>query len=277
MSYRDLALRLSKNIDTLEAKAILRLVLEDRFHLSWSDVLCGGVDHLDDNQQRELDGIIRLIEDGNPVQYVLGEAEFYGRMFHVAPGVLVPRPETEVLIEQLVDDSRHHLRVLDIGTGSGCIAVTLALQHPDWQIEAWDISLDALSIAKQNAARLGASNVLFLQQDVLNTSVCDSSFDVIVSNPPYICERERAEMESVVLDHEPSLALFVPDDDPLLFYRHITRLSRKHLSVGGVLMFEINRAYGNEVCRLMESHGFTDVVVVKDQYDNDRVVKGHLR
>lgn len=286
MSYHQLLLRLNQCFDTFEAKAILRLVLESRFRMSWTEVLCGGVDHLDDSQLKDLEFIIQRLEQGCPVQYILGEAEFCGNDFHVAPGVLIPRPETETLIDQVTGDARPDLRVLDIGTGSGCIAITLALQHPGWQVQGWDISPDALAIAAGNAQRLSASNVSFFQQDILcvahqdnsdsHVIAPDAAWDLIVSNPPYICEREEADMEAVVLEHEPRLALFVPDDDPLLFYRHISHFAQGHLNPGGILAFEINRAYGDDVSKLMKNCGFIDISVVKDQYGNDRVVKGSL-
>ncbi len=280
--YRTLRQRLTRIYPDGEASAILLLVLGHSFGLSRTDVLMGKADQLTADQLAQLDTIICRLETGEPVQYVLGEAEFDGLRLHVAPGVLIPRPETEELVHWIVEDFTPnslpltpHSSLLDIGTGSGCIALALANRLPHTQVTAWDISPDALRIAADNAQRLGL-NVTFQQQDVLHSSLLapDSSlFDVIVSNPPYICESERTEMETNVLDHEPSLALFVPDDDPLLFYRAIATNARHMLRPGGALYFEINRNYGKETAALLHALGYTDIEIRKDFMDNDRMIR----
>ena len=282
MSLRELTSRLSQRYDHGEARAIVRMVMESAFHMSWTDVLCGAAEGLSAEEKERLESIMTRLENGEPVQYVLGEASFCNRTFHVEAGVLIPRPETEMLVgecnlEANANDRTGILHVLDIGTGSGCIATTIALDHPAWTVEGWDISDTALRIAEGNAERLGADNVTFRKVDILSTNIdCNEKYDIIVSNPPYICEREREDMEPVVTDHEPGLALFVPDDDPLRFYKAITAFATHHLHSGGKLAFEINRAYHKEVAELLSSSGFQDVEVKKDQFDNYRIVGGRL-
>jgi release factor glutamine methyltransferase len=215
---------------------------------------------------------------GEPVQYVLGEADFDGMSLRVGPGVLIPRPETEELVAWIASDlaGRGKVRILDIGTGSGCIALSLARRFPDAEVEAWDISDSALAIASDNARQLGM-NVELVKRDALLKDVPADLFeryDVIVSNPPYICEREKADMDDNVLQHEPSTALFVPDSDPLLFYRAISLSAARMLKHGGGLYFEINREYGRETEAMMRSAGLEEVELRKDFIGNDRMVKG---
>ena len=261
-------------------------MLERRFALSWTDVLCREIETMSEKDKVELPAIIGRIADGEPVQYVLGEAEFCARIFHVEPGVLIPRIETEELITQVLTSiygCRQPLRIMDIGTGSGCIAISIdkALEetNTDYVVDAIDISADAIRIAKGNATQLGATHTNFIKTDILNeaqTALLATDYSVIVSNPPYICNKERAEMDSHVTDHEPHSALFVPDDDPLLFYKAITHFAKGHLLSGGKLLFEINRAYGEETADVLRSYGFQEVAVIKDQFGNDRIVKGLL-
>lgn len=286
MNYRNIISQLSSCYDPGEARAITRMVLERRFALSWTDVLCRGIETMSEKDKAELTGIIGRIADGEPVQYVLGEAEFCARIFHVEPRVLIPRIETEELITQVLASiygCRQPLRIMDIGTGSGCIAISIdkALEetNTDYVVDAIDISADAIRIAKGNATQLGATHTNFIKTDILNeaqTALLATDYSVIVSNPPYICNKERAEMDSHVIDHEPHSALFVPDNDPLLFYKAITHFAKGHLLSGGKLLFEINRAYGEETADVLRSYGFQEVAVIKDQFGNDRIVKGLL-
>ena len=286
MNYRNIISQLSACYDPGEARAITRMVLERRFALSWTDVLCRGIETMSEKDKAELTAIIGRIADGEPVQYVLGEVEFCARIFHVEPGVLIPRIETEELITQVLTSiygCRQPLRIMDIGTGSGCIAVSIdkALEetNTDYVVDAIDISAAAIRIAKGNATQLGATHTNFIKTDILNeaqTALLATDYSVIVSNPPYICNKERAEMDSHVTDHEPHSALFVPDDDPLLFYKAITHFAKGHLLSGGKLLFEINRAYGEETADVLRSYGFQEVAVIKDQFGNDRIVKGLL-
>lgn len=270
MTYPELWRRLTPRYDNREAQAIVRLVLEERFGLSLTDVYSDKVTQLSPNDTHELEEMMLRLEKGEPVQYVLGTATFCGRHFHVAPGVLIPRPETEELT--------HHpspTTLLDIGTGSGCIAITMALNHPDAYVEAWDISDRALAIARDNAERLGAT-VTFRKQDILATTNHPSppeGWSLIVSNPPYICNKERADMEANVLDYEPHEALFVPDDDPLLFYRAIADYALGHLRPDGQLWFETNPLYTEKVAAMLRNKGFAQVTLHEDQFGKTRFIK----
>ena len=255
-----------------EAKAIARLVMEEHFGLSMADVLCGRM-----GDEAELRQIQQRLLTGEPVQYVLGRAEFGGRWFHVAPGVLIPRPETYELCQWCLssDPSGWRGNILDIGTGSGCIACTLAAELPHAKVAAWDISEAALAIARDNARRLNV-HVAFSQIDILQLSMINcqlSIYDVIISNPPYICQRERTAMERNVLDYEPSLALFVPDDDPLLFYRAIADYARQALKPGGALYFEINPLYAAELQSLLSKMAYHAIELREDQYGKPRMMK----
>lgn len=258
-----------------EAKAIARLVMEVRFGLSMTDVVCGKT-----GDEVEMQDLQQRLLTGEPVQYILGEADFGGRTFHVEPGVLIPRPETYELCQWIMDDEKMRDRkdasILDIGTGSGCIACTLAAEISNAQVTAWDISDDALRIANENAKRTNV-HVSFEKVDVLNTPhLYKEGLDVIVSNPPYICNKERAMMERNVLEHEPELALFVPDDDPLLFYRTIARYAAKSLMSGGALYFEINPLYVNEMLQMLSDEGFSNTEVRNDQFGKQRFTKSCL-
>ena len=265
MSYEELWKPLTKLYDAREAKAIARLVMEDRFGLTMADVLCGKTG--DDAVLRHIQQ--RLLQ-GEPVQYVLGVAEFGGRQFRVAPGVLIPRPETLELC-QWVEEERG-ITILDIGTGSGCIACTLAAELPEAQVTAWDISETALAIAQENAKRTNV-HVSFEQVDALNIPLTPDKWDIIISNPPYVCEQERAAMERHVLDYEPSLALFVPDDDPLLFYRAIADYARQSLTAGGSLFFEINPLYAEQLKSLLSAMSYHHIEVRDDLYGKPRMIK----
>lgn len=274
MTYRELWRTLEPLYGNGEARAITDYVLDVCFGLSKADILCGAVEEMTAEKTAELNKIFgRLMED-EPVQYVLGRAEFCGRWFSVRPGVLIPRPETEELCAWITADSKASAspKVLDIGTGSGCIAITLQLDMPESKVTAWDISADALDVARENAQQLGA-NVSFVKQDALNAKP-EGEWDVIVSNPPYICEKEKKDMAVNVLEHEPHTALFVPDADPLLFYRAITRLAVQTLNKGGRLYFEINPIYADDTCHMMRAEGMTAVELRSDMYGKQRMAKG---
>lgn len=285
MTYQEILQRLNPVYGTGEARAIARLVLEERFGLSLTDIIFGKVNELSRENSQELEKIIVRLENSEPVQYILGYQDFCGHRFHVAPGVLIPRPETELLTPQTTIDGitngadKPDFSILDIGTGSGCIAISWALAYPDAHVEGWDISPDALRIAQGNAESLGAKNVTFRHVDILDeqcipADMPSGGWKAIVSNPPYICRSEAADMEQNVLEHEPDTALFVPDDDPLLFYRAIAQFGTRALANGGMLLFEINRAYGQDICAMLRSLGYGDIQLIKDQFDNDRIVTG---
>ena len=274
MTYRELWRTLEPLYGNGEARAITDYVLDVCFGLSKADILCGAVEEMTAEKTAELNKIFGRLTEGEPVQYVLGRAEFSGRWFNVRPGVLIPRPETEELCAWITADSKASgsPKVLDIGTGSGCIAITLQLDMPESKVTAWDISADALDVARENAQQLGA-NVNFVKLDALNAKP-EGEWDVIVSNPPYICEKEKKDMAVNVLEHEPHTALFVPDADPQLFYRAITRLAVQTLSKGGRLYFEINPIYADDTCRMMRAEGMTAVELRSDMYGKQRMAKG---
>lgn len=293
MTYHDICQRLTPLYGPQEAKAMTRMLLEDLFSLSFADILCGATEHLSDADTLRLQQSVARLLDAEPLQYVTGTAFFCGHPFHVAPGVLIPRPETEWIVDTavgLVTSSAP--RILDIGTGSGCIAtsISLALADRHCHTEAWDISEDALRIAADNAERLGADvkfrrrDALRLEEDfpaeenqggaeALSDTNAAASWDIIVSNPPYICNREAADMHANVLRHEPHLALFVPDTDPLLFYRAIARYSMRSLRKGGWLLFECNTLYAHDTAQMASNMGFATSVVEDDCFGKPRFVK----
>ncbi len=373
MTYNQLWKRLTAIYNEREAQAIVRTVLDALFGMSLTDICLGKVTQLSADDTTRLEKIMQRLEKSEPVQYVLGAGWFAGRLFDVAPGVLIPRPETEDLVKWACDEAKEkekednskeergkeekeiskkgeapqkeeqllssplkeeeeglrkgkdasqkeeqplssllkeeeeglrkgedasqkeeqplssllknnkevsekgeevpHPSILDIGTGSGCIAITVALALPQARVTAWDISTDALAIAAGNAHRLGAS-VRFEHQDALSAPDDEERWDVIVSNPPYICDKERADMSDNVLSYEPELALFVPDSDPLLFYRAIARYASKALKPGGRLLFETNTAYVHEVAQAMADEGFTAIEIRNDCFGKPRMVKG---
>ena len=274
MNYESLWQRLMPLYDAGEAKAIVRWVLDERFHLSQADILCGKVTELSADDQAELEKIMLRLEKGEPIQYVMGNTTFCRRNFHVTSDVLIPRPETEELCNLITScpTQKNHTSVLDIGTGSGCIAITLALDIPGAQVTAWDISLAALDIARQNAAALKAP-VTFEIHDALMPEDDGRQWDIIVSNPPYICRKEADEMEENVLKYEPDTALFVPDDDPLLFYRHIMNYAYSALRSDGRLYFEINPTYADSIVEQLQQLGFTNIEKINDQFAKTRFIK----
>lgn len=294
MTYHDICQRLTPLYGPQEAKAMTRMLLEDLFSLSFADILCGATEHLSDADTLRLQQSVARLLDTEPLQYVTGKAFFCGHPFHVAPGVLIPRPETEWIVDTAVNlVTSSAPRILDIGTGSGCIAtsISLALADRHCHTEAWDISEDALRIAADNAERLGAE-VKFRRHDALrleedfpaeenqggaealsDTNAAAESWNIIVSNPPYICNREAADMHANVLRHEPHLALFVPDTDPLLFYRAIARYAMRSLRKGGWLLFECNMLYAHDTAQMASDMGFATSVVEDDRFGKPRFVK----
>ena len=250
------------------------LVMEVAFGLKPTQVLLGKDKELSEDKQALLQNIISRLLRKEPVQYILGQADFCGHTFHVEPGVLIPRPETQELVNLISQQHPSPCSILDIGTGSGCIAVSLALIGH--QVTAFDISEDALRIASENAQALHA-DIFFEQEDILHPSPTTRLWDVIVSNPPYICQREAQLMDANVLDFEPHLALFVPDNEPLLFYRAIARYACRHLRAGGNLYFEINQTYPSEASSLTEQAGFCQVSVHQDMFGKPRFISAIKR
>lgn len=272
MTYRELWQALIPAYDEREAKSIARMVFEQRFGLSLTDICMGKDKQLSEKTHSETEKIAERLLQNEPVQYVLGCETFCGRTFKVRPGVLIPRPETAGLIElmaSLRDPKRTSTDILDIGTGSGCIAVTSALDIPGADVTAWDIADEALATAAENAKELGAQ-VRIVRQDALCPPEDNGLWDFVVSNPPYICDRERAEMSRNVLDHEPATALFVPDDDPLKFYRAIARYSRLALRPGGWLLFEINPLYADDMQTMLTDEHFDRISISDDMFGRKR-------
>lgn len=284
MTYSEIWHRIATSYEDGEARAIARILIEELFGLSYTDIVCGATDQLSADDTLRLDTAVRRIEQGEPLQHVLGYADFCGNRFGVNASVLIPRPETEWLVDEgerlmnvaaapCPDTPSATKRILDIGTGSGCIAVSLKLRLGEAYVEAWDISEEALRTAESNAKALKAE-VAFCKRDALRAEESVAHWDLIVSNPPYICDSERADMDDNVLLHEPHTALFVPDDDPLRFYRAIARYALRSLSNGGSLLFECNTRYAEATGEMMREMGFEDVTVNDDCFGLPRFVKG---
>ena len=322
-TYQQLWQSLTPLYDAGEAQAIVRTVLDVKYGMTLTDIICGKVNEISADEERKLEEIIIRLQKGEPVQYVLGEADFAGRPFHVEPGVLIPRPETAELCQwiekdmieksivssedspedssgnspQATDDAS---LILDICTGSGCIAITLGLNIPNSEVTGWDISEDALRIAQGNVEMMKAGNVRIEHQDALalpKAAETDNEkmkgnddkevvkpkgeaktpstqkWDLIVSNPPYICEKEKADMEKNVLEHEPSLALFVPDEDPLKFYRAIAEYASSALKSGRALYFEINPIYEKETREMLLKLDFKDIETKEDAFGKKRMMR----
>lgn len=278
LAYRQLAKSLETNYDQREAMAIANLVMEKITGLKRIDRLMDSNKVLSIAETEQLAQYSSQLLQGKPLQYVLEEAWFAHLPFYVNQWVLIPRPETEELVEwiRLENGNIMGLRILDIGTGSGCIPIALKKQMPGASIISIDKSKEALDVAAKNALDLKAvielKSLDFLDQEQWEQL---GEIDLIVSNPPYIMESEKPSMESHVLDYEPSMALFVPDQDPLLFYRNIAQFGQTHLSINGTVYLEINQALGKEVCALFESMGYY-TELKQDMQGKDRMVKAQL-
>jgi len=254
-----------------EASSVARIVAEDAFHLKGN----AGREISDEEYARYL-GIRNRLLAGEPVQYVLGQADFYGLKFAVSPATLIPRQETEELVAWVLETSGHqNLAVLDIGLGTGCIAITLKKKRPFWTVYGMEVSPEALTVAQKNASTLVQGDVHFFQADILKKQDWQNlpAPDIVISNPPYIPAAERALVPPHVFNHEPHLALFVTDEDPLLFYREIACMSRDKLKPGGWLYFECNEFNAGEVAEMLVSEGFSLVESRKDICGADRMVR----
>lgn len=254
-----------------ELRELAYWILEESTGMTRTEILFGCKDTKKNVYAQEIEVILQKLRAHEPIQYVFGHTEWMGLDLRVTPATLIPRPETAELVEWVlhVADKNKPLRVLDIGTGSGCIAIALKKAAPNWQVTGLDISHEALDVAKENAERNNVA-IHWQQADIL--SLCSLPMvDIIVSNPPYICEKEKVDMQARVLDYEPARALFVPDNDPLLFYRKIASLKG-----APILFFEINEAYGEQVCSMLRTIGYTNVELKKDMYGKTRMVFGRL-
>ena len=263
---------LSCHYTTGEVDALTRIIATELLGVSQMTFFLKDDITLTAEQQDQLDNAIERLKKQEPIQYILGYCDFCSLRFKVTPATLIPRPETSELVEWIASEATGWESVLDIGTGSGCIAVSLAHKLPNSKITAWDISNEALAVATANSKANGCA-VTFEQVDILAYEPDDKQFDVIVSNPPYIKEKEKEAMHSNVLDWEPHTALFVPDSDPLLFYRTIAKEGLRMLKPGGHLYFEINRAHGKETIAMLAALGYTSIELRKDFAENDRMIR----
>lgn len=258
-----------------EIRSITRLIMEHVLQCKFNPLLAADYKLLA-SQKSEIREFVERLKSKEPIQYVLGECEFYSLPFKVDSRVLIPRPETEELVELIIKDNKQSttLRILDICTGSGCIATSLAVNLPQAEVGGWDISSEALDVAKINSERHSAK-VEYVQVDILSDSLpIDCSYDVIVSNPPYVLDYEKSEMSENVLLYEPHIALFVADANPLLFYQRIAEVAQKIIKENGTLYFEINARKGVETVEMLRSMGcYRDIILLKDISGNDRIIK----
>ncbi|MEP1034543.1 peptide chain release factor N(5)-glutamine methyltransferase [Ekhidna sp.] len=266
--WKETAKQLEKVYNRREAEHIAYLLLEDVFKIKRPDILA---DERREVSSGVLDDLVKRLLAKEPVQYVTGIADFYGRKFEIAPGALIPRPETEELCELVIRENKVlNPKILDVGVGSGCIAVTLALEL-NGDVFGTDISNDAIAIANKNAAKL-QSEINLVKSDILNEVLAENNLDILVSNPPYIPISDQLEMHENVLKYEPELALFVPDNDPIIFYKRIADLAMKSLKRGGKLYFEIHERFGMEVQAYLAKVGYTEIQLHKDMQGKDRMI-----
>lgn len=263
--------------DEKEVESFFYIVLDAFHQMKRIDVAMRPDFELDSIQLLQWETVLSQLKEQKPIQYILGETEFFGLPFYVNENTLIPRPETEELVDWILQQSKGNsrkatLKILDIGTGSGCIAISLAKNLPYAEVYALDVSDKALEVAQKNGKNNNV-NVQFLHQSILDTVDLEQQFDIIVSNPPYVRQLEKEEIKKNVLDYEPHLALFVEDDDALLFYRKIAQLAQKNLSAGGELYFEINQYLGKEMVSLLEIYKFSNIELRKDIYGNDRMIR----
>lgn len=265
---------LESHFPPAELKSLTKIICCDLLEISELDFYVRKDIHLSENKQKELETILHRLINHEPIQYIVGHTPFCGHSFEVNQHVLIPRPETEELVEWIAETIPAHrsFSVLDIGTGSGCIAISLKNIFTNAIVSAYDVSEAALTVAGQNA-KLNNLPVIFEKYDILNQDTASKKWDLIVSNPPYIPENEKIGILPNVLDNEPHLALFVPDNDPLIFYRKIAQFAQKHLSVGGLLFFEIHRDFGKQTLNLLNELCFADVELRRDLSGNDRMIK----
>lgn len=261
---------LSRLYDDREALYIIELLLEKYFGMSRIDIALNDNLRLNESELLQINSSVKELLTGKPIQYLLGETEFCGLKFVVDENVLIPRPETAEIVERIIENSVGGEKILDLGTGSGCIAVTLSKRIPEAAVTAIDISEGALSIARRNAEYSDAK-VDFRRDDILNLHLDeDEQFDIIVSNPPYICESEKSQMHKNVKDFEPSEALFVHDYEPFIFYRAIFETAERHLKENGIIYLEINEKFGAEMKSLASEYGFGEIMILKDFREKER-------
>lgn len=270
--------KLTPLFDSMEAEQFFIITLEELKGWRRTDLALNPDAELSGKEIERWNAVLAELETQKPIQYIFGKAYFYGLEFEVNPDTLIPRPETEELVEWIITENKvkGKINLLDIGTGTGCIAISLAKNLPDASVSAIDVSEGALATAKRNAQH-NKAEVNFILQDILAAETLPQLYDVIVSNPPYVRNLEKYEIKENVLQYEPHLALFVDDNDPLLFYRKIALLAKKQLSPNGRLYFEINQYLGPETVQMLEDYGFKNVTLRKDIYGNDRMVSCSLQ
>lgn len=263
-----------------EIQSFFNILIEEYLNLQRIDLITQPHFSILEEKLEDLFAALNRLKDQEPIQYILGKTEFYGLPFHVNQEVLIPRPETEELVDWILNEvsklqssnAAKSIKILDIGTGSGCIPITLNKYLPSAEISAIDVSERAIEMAKKNS-ELNDTNVQFILKDILSSSILNEQYDVIVSNPPYVRELEKVEMNENVLDYEPDLALFVSDQDPLVFYRKIASLAKDHLTKKGLLFFEINEHLGEEMIELLNQLGYSSIELRKDLFGKDRMIK----
>ncbi|WP_288956265.1 peptide chain release factor N(5)-glutamine methyltransferase [uncultured Polaribacter sp.] len=278
---------LSEIYPKTEIDTFFFLLIEEKLHLQRIDTVLKPDFLIDDDMLLRLKNITKRLQKEEPIQYILGKTEFYGLPFIVNENTLIPRPETEELVEWIIKEiqekrikskdvisniNEKSLSILDIGTGTGCIPISLANNLKCVKISAIDVSKKALQIARKNA-NLNNAEVDFIEMDILNTNKLNQQYDIIISNPPYVRELEKVEINNNVLENEPHLALFVTDENPLIFYKKITDLAKQHLTKNGVLFFEINQYLGKETVEILDKKGFQNIILKKDLFGNNRMLK----
>jgi len=269
---------LSGNYPSEEVQSFFGLLAESILNYTRYETVMHAAEIISEAKQQQFQRAIERLKKHEPIQYIIGETEFYGLPFKVTPATLIPRPETEELVSWVIDCAKERatalqpLSILDMGTGSGCIAISLAKYIANSEVTALDISSEALAVAQQNAA-MNRVALNFKEADVLTLTTLSKTYDVIVSNPPYVRELEKEHMQANVLSHEPKAALFVSDQDPLVFYRAIASLAKQFLNPQGELFFEINEYLSKELIKLLEQMGFSEVVVRKDLFGKNRMIR----
>ena len=265
--------------ESSEIESLTLMIISEITELSKAQIKAFPEREVDPEQSKKLDAILSRLQTGEPVQYILGYTEFYGLPFKVNPSVLIPRPETEELVEWVlseVKNQRSKINILDIGTGSGCIAISLKKNLPNADVSAIDISITALQTAKQNA-ELNKVDINFIEADILNPNAYNiqpTTYNIIISNPPYVTPHDKTQMHTNVTDFEPHTALFVPENNPLIFYNAIADFAKDNLISGGLLFFEINESYGKQTVELLNYKQFINIDLKKDMSGRDRMIRG---
>ncbi len=275
-AYNNFESLLKKNYSDEEARSIASMVFDDILGYDRIKLIMNENDLLSASLFEQLDMVLNLLLNHHPIQYILGYSSFYGLKFKVNENVLIPRPETEELVNWILEDfsNDQSINIIDIGTGSGCIPIALKSKRNDWDILAIDISENALKLAQENAKKLN-QDVKFQLADIFNYE-SDEKYQIVVSNPPYVLELEKTQMNKNVLEHEPSLALFVANEDPLIYYKRIIEFAKQNLAKNGCLYFEINETKGEEMIQLLELAHFVDIQLRKDMFGKDRMIKAKI-